>query len=154
MDWYVEYPERLILLEDRDGNSVADHRSLFSDAFNEPLDGIGFSLLAEREAVYFTCIPAVRKLTDADGDGVAEGNEKIVEGFGVRVSFTGHDLHGIIRGPDGRLYFTVGDRGCCDGRSGRGPPLPVGERSSVAIPTDQLEVYAGLRNHRALRRSG
>ena len=52
MDWYAQYPERLILLEDRDGNYVADHRSLFSDAFDEPLDGIGFSLLAEREAVY------------------------------------------------------------------------------------------------------
>ena len=153
MDWYVEYPERLILLEDRDGNSVADHRSLFSDAFNEPLDGIGFSLLAERDAVYFTCIPAVRKLTDADGDGVAEGNEKIVEGFGVRVSFTGHDLHGIIRGPDGRLYFTVGDRGYhvtddqgeVHAASGRGAVFRCDSDGS------NFEVYAmGLRNPQEL----
>jgi quinoprotein glucose dehydrogenase len=111
MDWYTQYPERLIRLQDLDGNGVADQRSLFSDAFDEPLDGIGFSVLAERDFLYFTCIPALRKLSDTDDDGVADTNEKIVDGFGVRVSFTGHDLHGIIRGPDGRLYFTVGDRG-------------------------------------------
>lgn len=111
MDWYTQYPDRLIRLQDLDGNGVADQRSLYSDAFDEPLDGIGFSVLAERDFVYFTCIPALRKLSDANDDGVADTNEKIVNGFGVRVSFTGHDLHGIIRGPDGRLYFTVGDRG-------------------------------------------
>ena len=111
MSWYTDVADRLIRLEDKDGNGVADIRTVFSADFNETLDGISFSVLAERDAVYFTCIPALRRLTDSDDDGIADTNEKIVNGFGVRISFTGHDLHGIIRGPDGRLYFSVGDRG-------------------------------------------
>ena len=111
MEWYTSVPDRLIRLEDTDGNGVADKRTVFSDDFNETLDGIAFSVLAERDGVYFTCIPALRKLTDPNDDGIADTNEKLINGFGVRISFTGHDLHGIIRGPDGKLYFSIGDRG-------------------------------------------
>ena len=110
-EWYTKVPDRLIRLEDADGNGVADQRSLFSDHFNKPLDGIGFSVLAENDAIYFTCIPAVWKMTDKNDDGVADDHVAISEGYGVRVSFIGHDLHGIIRGLDGRLYFSIGDRG-------------------------------------------
>ena len=143
----------MIRLEDSDGNFVADKRTLFSDAFDKPLDGIGFSILAERNATYFTCIPALRKLTDPDDDGVADSMEDIVEGFGVRVSFIGHDLHGIVRGPDGRLYFSIGDRGYYveteDGKvfeaSGRGAVFRCDSDGS------NFEVYAmGLRNPQEL----
>lgn len=109
--FFTNVADRLIRLEDKDGNGAADYRTLFSDDFSDPLDGLGFSVLAEDDAVYFTCIPNVWKLTDKDDDGEADSQEPIVEGFGARVSFIGHDLHGIIRGPDGRLYFSVGDRG-------------------------------------------
>jgi quinoprotein glucose dehydrogenase len=152
-DWYEQTPDRLIRLEDTDGNFVADKRTLFSDAFDNPLDGIGFSVLAERNATYFTCIPALRKLTDPDDDGVADTMENIVQGFGVRVSFIGHDLHGIIRGPDGRLYFSIGDRGFyvegVDGEifeaSGRGAVFRCDSDGS------NFEVYAhGLRNPQEL----
>lgn len=110
-EWYTKTADRLIRLEDKDGNGAADHRTLFSDRFKEPLDGIGFSVLADDGSVYFTCIPNVWKLTDTDGDGVADEEEAISTGYGVRISFIGHDLHGITRGPDGMLYFSVGDRG-------------------------------------------
>jgi len=109
--FFTDVADRLIRLEDKDGNGAADYRTLFSDDFSDPLDGLGFSILAEDDAVYFTCIPNVWKLTDEDDDGEADSQEAIVEGFGARVSFIGHDLHGITRGPDGRLYFSVGDRG-------------------------------------------
>ena len=151
--WYEQTPDRLIRLEDSDGNFVADKRTLFSDAFDEPLDGIGFSVLAERNATYFTCIPALRKLTDPNDDGEADTLESIVEGFGVRVSFIGHDLHGITRGPDGRLYFSIGDRGFYvereDGEifeaSGRGAIFRCDSDGT------NFEVYAhGLRNPQEL----
>ncbi|MDF2377928.1 MAG: HEAT repeat domain-containing protein [Verrucomicrobiales bacterium] len=109
--WYTRVADRIILLEDKDGNDAADFRTVFSDRFKEPLDGIGFSILADDGSVYFTCIPNVWKLTDTDGDGVADEEEAISTGYGVRISFIGHDLHGITRGPDGMLYFSVGDRG-------------------------------------------
>lgn len=109
--WFSKVADRIIRLEDRDGNGAADHRTLFSDIFKAPGDGIGFSVLADDGSVYFTCIPHLWKLTDTDDDGVADKEEKISSGYGVRVSFIGHDLHGITRGPDGMLYFSVGDRG-------------------------------------------
>lgn len=109
--WFTANAERIIRLEDRDGNGAADHRSVFSEHFNSALDGVGFSVLAEDDAVYFTCIPSLWKMTDSNDDGKADTHKAIVEGFGVHVSFIGHDLHGITRGPDGRLYFSIGDRG-------------------------------------------
>ena len=109
--FWTNTPDRLIRLEDSDGNDAADRHSVFADSFYEQLDGIGFSVLPEDDAVYFTCIPSLRKLTDTNDDGIADSNENLLTGFGVRVSFIGHDLHGIVRGPDGRLYFSIGDRG-------------------------------------------
>lgn len=110
-DFFTRTADRVVLLEDRDGNGAADHRTLFSDHFDQPLDGLAFSVLAEDDAVYLTCIPNLWKMTDKDNDGVADTHDAIVQGFGARVSFIGHDLHGVTRGPDGRLYFSVGDRG-------------------------------------------
>ncbi|MDF1816595.1 MAG: HEAT repeat domain-containing protein [Verrucomicrobiales bacterium] len=152
--WFEAVADRIIRLEDRDGNGAADHRTLFSDHFHSAEDGIGFSLLADEEnTVYFTCIPALWKLTDKDDDGVADEHEKIADGFGVRVSFIGHDLHGITRGPDGMLYFSVGDRGY-NLKDGDGNLLEGSGRGAIfRCETDGsgLELYcAGLRNPQEL----
>lgn len=151
--WFSKVADRVIQLEDRDGNGAADFRSLFSDRFSEPLDGIGFSLLADDGSVYFTCIPNLWKLTDTDHDGVADEEKVISSGYGVRVSFIGHDLHGITRGPDGRLYFSVGDRSydieTSDGKSHQGD----GKGAIFRCESDGsgLEIFCdGLRNPQEL----
>ena len=91
--WYTQTPDRLIRLEDRDGNGVADHRTLFSDAFKEALDGLGFHSRKETQLTSLVFrLYAGLPMSQATG---VDTNEKIVSGFGVRVSFIGHDLHGI-----------------------------------------------------------
>ncbi|MDA7915924.1 HEAT repeat domain-containing protein [Verrucomicrobia bacterium] len=151
--WFTAVADRVIRLEDRDGNGAADHRSLFSDHFKSSLDGIGFSILAEDDGVYFTCIPKLWKMTDSNDDGVADTHESVVDGFGVRVSFIGHDLHGITRGPDGRLYFSIGDRGY-HVTTQEGEVLPGSGRGAIfrcESDGSGFEVFAkGLRNPQEL----
>lgn len=151
--WFSRVADRIIRLEDRDGNGAADHRTVFSDRFKEPLDGIGFSVLADDGSVYFTCIPHVWKLTDTDGDGIADEETAISSGYGVRVSFIGHDLHGIVRGPDGRLYFSVGDRGyhVTDANGVTHPGSGRGAIFRCESDGSGLEVFCeGLRNPQEL----
>lgn len=151
--WFEKVADRVIRLEDRDGNGAPDHRTLFSDVFKRKQDGIGFSILAENDAVYFTCIPSVWKMTDPDDDGVADTHEEISTGYGVRVSFIGHDLHGIVRGPDGRLYFSVGDRtyNVTDAEGKKHNGAGMGAVFRCEDDGSGLEVFAtGLRNPQEL----
>lgn len=108
---YTLHHDRIRLLEDVDGDGTVDRSTVYADGFNDVLDGTGAGVLAVENDVYYTCIPNLWKLADHDGDGQADQRNVLHAGFGVRVAFRGHDLHGLIRGPDGRLYFSIGDRG-------------------------------------------
>jgi quinoprotein glucose dehydrogenase len=79
--------------------------------FNEILDGTGAGVFAYEGTVYFACIPKIWALSGSDAEGRATKRQVIQDGFGVRVSFSGHDLNGFALGPDGRIYGTMGDRG-------------------------------------------
>ncbi|QDT44626.1 Quinoprotein glucose dehydrogenase B precursor [Gimesia alba] len=108
---YAREHDRIRLVEDRDHDGKADHASVFADGFNGILEGTGAGILARGGYVYYTCIPHVWKLSDTAHEGKATLREKLSSGYGIRVAFRGHDLHGLKLGPDGRLYFSIGDRG-------------------------------------------
>jgi quinoprotein glucose dehydrogenase len=103
--------ERIRIVEDRDGDGRADHASTFSEGYRELGEGIGAGVLVRGRDAYYTCIPNLWKLTDADGDGVAESRKVLFRGFGVHLGASGHDMHGLRFGPDGKLYWSHGDRG-------------------------------------------
>ena len=146
---YSNHSERISLLEDRSGKGKADHATVFANGFNSPLDGIGAGVLARKGDVWFTDIPNLWLLRDTKREGAADSRKSLHYGFGVRVGFSGHDLHGLVFGPDGKLYFSIGDRGSnikvADGRM-------VGEPDSGCVfrcnpDGSDLEVFAyGLRN--------
>ena len=100
--------ERVRLVEDRDGTGKADTSTLYADGFNSEIDGIASGILPHQGTVYFTNIPSLTAFT---GTNKAETRKDLSTGYGVRFNFTGHDMHGLAIGPDGKLYYSIGDRG-------------------------------------------
>ena len=145
---YTEHSERVRLLRDTDGDGRADQSSVFSTGYNDLIDGAGAGVLRHGRDVFFTCIPHLWRLRDNDGDGVAESKESLLSGFGIHFAYRGHDLHGLIVGPDRKLYFTIGDRGYhveTEGREVSGPDS--GALFRCNLDGSALEVvHTGLRN--------
>lgn len=139
-------------LVDSDGDGRADLSTVYADGFNDLLDGTGAGLLAVGDSLYYTCIPHLWRLQDADGDGAAESRESLHYGYGVRVALRGHDLHGLTLGPDGWLYFSIGDRGYhleLDDRTLADPGS--GAVFRCRLDGSGLEIFAtGLRNPQEL----
>jgi quinoprotein glucose dehydrogenase len=150
---YSLHHERVRRIVDRDSDGRADFATVFADGFNDPAAGIGAGVLARKDTVWYTCIPWLWKLRDTDSDGKADERTILHQGYGIHVGFLGHDLHGLRIGPDGRLYFSMGDRGFnVTTREGR--PLSVSDTGSVLrcnLDGTELEVFAtGLRNPQEL----
>lgn len=108
---YAVHHDRIRLLTDTNGDGKVDNAKVFADGFNGIVEGTGAGVLARGGRVFYTCIPHVWAIDDKDGDGVADSRTSFGNGFGVRVAFRGHDMHGLCLGSDGRLYFSIGDRG-------------------------------------------
>jgi len=102
--------EIIRVVEDRDGDGKAEMSTIYASGFQESVSGTGAGILARENNVWFTCIPDLWRLMDSNRDGTSDHREKLQTGFGPRISVSGHDLHGLIMGPDGRLYFSIGDR--------------------------------------------
>lgn len=111
LDHYTKDRDRIRRLEDKNQDGAFEYSTVFASGFNEIVDGTGAGLLAAGKDVYYTCIPHLWKLTDEDGDGRLDESEKLHSGYGVRFAFRGHDMHGLVWGPDGRIYYSLGDRG-------------------------------------------
>ncbi|MES2792409.1 MAG: PVC-type heme-binding CxxCH protein [Planctomycetota bacterium] len=149
---YAKEHDRIRLLEDVDGDGKFDKATVFADGFNEILQGTGAGVLSWRGNVYYTCIPDLWLLRDNDGDGKAEYRKSLHYGYGVRVAFRGHDSHGLRMGPDGRIYFSIGDRGYHIETEGRTLARPeCGAVFRCNPDGSNLEVVAtGLRNPQEL----
>ena len=108
---YAQHDDRIRRLEDTDGDGRMDKSTIFTSGYNRIEEGTGASVLVRGSDIYYTNIPKLWKLVDQDDDGVADEKIVLSDGYGVRVAFRGHDLHGLLIGPDGMLYFSIGDRG-------------------------------------------
>jgi putative membrane-bound dehydrogenase-like protein len=110
-EWKPTGKDRIIILEDTDGDGKADKRTVFYEGFNY-ITGIevGFG------GVWVMSPPGLYFIPDRDGDDKPDGPPELVfDGFGYKESR--HNLaNGFTWGPDGWLY----------GGHGRTSPSDVG----------------------------
>ena len=141
------------MLEDTDSDGTLDRDTLFADGFNDIVDGTGAGVIEHNGRIYFTCIPNLWSFADTNHDRVADDPQMLHHGYGVRVAFRGHDLHGLIIGPDGRIYFSIGDRGfnVITKEGTRLKRVDTGAVFRCDADGSHLEVFAyGLRNPQEL----
>lgn len=151
IDWHdlTTPKERIYQLRDTDGDGTADRMTVFAEGFNNEVNGIAAGVLYHDGWVYVTVAPELWRLKDTDDDGVADIRERLIDGIGVHLGYAGHDMHGLMVGPDGRIYWSIGDKGMnVTSREGRRFFYPT-EGGVFRIEPDGsgFEVYAhGLRN--------
>ncbi len=98
-------------IEDSDGDGKADKKTAYASNVKTEVTGSMAGVLYFDGDVYATAAPELMKFRDTNGDGVADKRESIAHGFGVHVAYAGHYMHGLNVGPDGRIYWTIGDKG-------------------------------------------
>jgi putative membrane-bound dehydrogenase-like protein len=104
--WGVLEPagDRIIILDGTAGGEVKETVFYQDPSINTAL---GICVLGSK--VIVSDSPNVFVLTDTDGDGKADKRELLFTGIGGKDH--DHGVHAFIFGPDGKLYFNMGNEG-------------------------------------------
>ena len=97
----ADKPHRIVRLEDKDGDGRFESSVVFADRMMFPEGAMWFD-----GSLYVAAPPSIWKLTDTDGDGVADRREEWFQG--KTLTTCANDLHGPYLGPDGWIYWTKG----------------------------------------------
>ncbi len=130
VDWHdlEVQSERIRLLVDTNADGRADSATVLAEGFDGLTSGVAAGVLARKGDVWFTCIPDLWKMSSDElrmTKGVPNlaapinphvrhssfAISNLLSGFGVHIAFGGHDMHGLKMGPDGKIYFSIADRG-------------------------------------------
>jgi putative membrane-bound dehydrogenase-like protein len=96
--------DRIVILEDTKGTGHADKETVF---YQDPSINAALGICVLGNKVIVSDSPNVFVLTDTDGDGKADKRELLFTG----ISGVDHDhgVHAFTFGPDGKLYFNMGN---------------------------------------------
>lgn len=149
LDLTVE-KENVFRLTDINGDGVADKSQRVVDDFNDEVTDVAGGVMANGNDLYVAVAPDLWKMRDVNGDGVADEKKiSLSHGYGVHIGFSGHGMSGVEMGPDGKIYWQIGDIGfngtSSDGQKWEYPNSGVVVRSNP--DGSDFEVFAsGLRN--------
>ena len=151
LDWrdLTVEKEQVWFVEDASGDGLADRSQLYLEDFHEEITDLANGVEAHNGQVFIAVGPDLWRTHDRDQDGVADKVNSISHGFAVHIGFGAHGMSGAKIGPDGRIWWGIGDIGMNvvdqDGKQWKYPNQGVIVRSE--LDGSGFEVYcAGLRN--------
>ena len=109
--------DRILVVEDTNGDGVSDKQTVFFQG-HEVDSALGIGVFptpsGKGTRVFVSCAPNVWVFTDEDGDLKADKKEQLFTNVGQPQH--DHSTHAFIFGPDGKLYWNVGNTGkqVCD----------------------------------------
>ncbi|MBW8687926.1 HEAT repeat domain-containing protein [Chitinophaga rhizophila] len=141
--------EHIFRLEDISGDGVADQSQLVVDDFHDEVTDVVGGVLSDGDDLYVAVAPDLWRMKDKNNDGIVDDKTSISHGYGVHIGFSGHGMSGVEMGPDGRIYWQIGDIGFNgkgpDGKEWSFPNSGVLARSNP--DGSDFEIYAyGIRN--------
>lgn len=102
---------RIVTLEDKDGDGRSDSQQVFADELNNPHSIVFY------EGAWYVGVPTgVIRLTDQDGDGVSDERVTLIDNYPT----SGHNTRTVEFLPDGRMVVSVGSScNVCDEQDSR-----------------------------------
>ncbi|MEM7385518.1 MAG: discoidin domain-containing protein, partial [Verrucomicrobiota bacterium] len=102
--------DKVTRVSDLDGDGSAESIRILGEYHSE-VTGIAAGVLAVEKDVFVAAEPDFLRYTDEDGDGFPETETVVATGFQVHMGQGGHNLSGVTLGPDGRVYWSLADKG-------------------------------------------
>jgi quinoprotein glucose dehydrogenase len=150
-DWrdMLEIKESIYRVKDTNGDGLADWTQKMVEDFNEEVTDIAAAVLKFEDDLYVGVGPDFWRLKDKNGDGIMDEKVSLSHGYGIHIGFGAHGMSGATVGPDGRIYWAIGDIGFNgldqEGKQWKYPNRGVVVRSNP--DGSDFEVFAmGVRN--------
>lgn len=103
--------ERISRIEDTNDDGFADRSTVLLEDFHTEETDVAGGLLVDGHDMYVAASPNLWRLRDEDGDGTLDTKQAIAGGFHLHIGYGGHGMSGATLGPDGRVYWSIGDVG-------------------------------------------
>lgn len=112
-DWHdlAVQQEQIYRLEDRDQDQIADYSELVLQDFHTEETDVAGALLVHENELFVGIAPDMWRVQDLDGDGIVDHKTSISHGYQVHIGFGAHGMSGARVGPEGKIYWGIGDIG-------------------------------------------
>lgn len=142
--------EHVYRVEDISGDGVADKSQLVVEDFHDEVTDAAGGVLKYGNDLFVDIGPDMWRIQE-NKDGLAEKTTSISHGYGIHIGFSGHGMSGIEVGPEGKIYWQIGDIGFNgvgpDGKKWEHPNSGVVVRSNPDGSDFEVFAYGNRNTH-------
>ncbi len=102
--------EHVYRVEDINGDGIADKSQLVVEDFNDEVTDAAGGVLKHGDDLFVAIGPDMWRIKE-NKQGIAASKTSISHGYGIHIGFSGHGMSGAEVGPEGKIYWQIGDIG-------------------------------------------